>query len=228
VDEKFAFALRKIALLGGIDNYVAVSSRELGESLGMSQQSASKRILELLDARYLVRDLGARRQRIKITDAAVEELRREYNEYRRIFELTDQVTLHGKIVTGMGEGGYYITQKPYMDQFFYKLRFRPFEGTLNVKVVKEDLGKLEVIRSMPGVIIDGFEKDGRTFGKVTTYKARIRNIDCAIVVPERSHYEDVLEIVCKYHLKRTLSLNDGDMVDVIADLSPLSAEDYVS
>ncbi|MDR0778421.1 MAG: DUF120 domain-containing protein, partial [Methanomassiliicoccaceae archaeon] len=79
MDEKFAFALRKIALLGGMDNYVAVSSRELGEALGMSQQSASKRILELLDAKYLVRDLGARRQRIKITDAAVDELRREYN-----------------------------------------------------------------------------------------------------------------------------------------------------
>jgi riboflavin kinase len=228
VDEKFAFALRKIALLGGIDNYVAVSSRELGDALGMSQQSASKRILELLDAKYLVRDLGARRQRIKITDAAVEELRKEYNEYRRIFELTDQVTLHGKVATGMGEGGYYITQKPYMDQFFAKLRFRPFEGTLNVRVVKEDLGKLEIVKSMPGVIIDGFEKDGRTFGKVTAYKARIKNIDCAIVVPERSHYEDILEIVCKYHLKRTLSINDGDEVDVIADLSPLSAEDDVS
>ncbi|MDR0778659.1 MAG: DUF120 domain-containing protein [Methanomassiliicoccaceae archaeon] len=228
MDEKFAFALRKIALLGGIDNYVAVSSRELGDALGMSQQSASKRILELLDAKYLVRDLGARRQRIKITDAAVEELRKEYNEYRRIFELTDQVTLHGKVATGMGEGGYYITQKPYMDQFFAKLRFRPFEGTLNVRVVKEDLGKLEIVKSMPGVIIDGFEKDGRTFGKVTAYKARIKNIDCAIVVPERSHYEDILEIVCKYHLKRTLSINDGDEVDVIADLSPLSAEDDVS
>ncbi|MDR0791264.1 MAG: DUF120 domain-containing protein [Methanomassiliicoccaceae archaeon] len=228
MDEKFAFALRKIALLGGIDNYVAVSSRELGDALGMSQQSASKRILELLDAKYLVRDLGARRQRIKITESAVEELRKEYNEYRRIFELTDHVNLHGKVVTGMGEGGYYVTQKPYMDQFHSKLRFRPFEGTLNVKVAKEDLSKLEIVRSMPGVIIDGFEKDGRTFGKVTAYKARIRNIDCAIVVPERSHYDDVLEIVCKYHLKRTLSISDGDEVDVIADLSPLSAEDQIS
>jgi riboflavin kinase len=224
MDEKYAFALRKIALLGGINNYVAVSSRELGEALGMSQQSASKRILELLDEKYLIRDLGARRQRIKITDLGVDELRKEYNEYRRIFELTDHVTLRGKIVTGMGEGGYYINQKPYMDQFHAKLDFRPFEGTLNVKVVEEDLGKLEVIRNMPGHVIDGFEKDGRTFGNVIAYKARIHNIDCAIVVPVRSHYEDTLELVCKYHLRRTLSLKDGDDVAVIADLSPLSPE----
>jgi riboflavin kinase len=225
MDEKFSFALRKIALLGGIDNYVAVSSRELGDALGMSQQSASKRILELLDEKYLVRDLGARRQRIKITETGVEELKKEYNEYRRIFELTDHVTLHGQVVTGMGEGGYYITQKPYMDQFHGKLGFRPFEGTLNVRVVKEDLDKLEVVRSMPGHIIEGFEKDGRTFGEVVAYKAKIRNLECALVVPKRSHYEDMLEIVCKYHLRRTLSINDGDDVDVVVDLSPLSAED---
>lgn len=45
MDEKYTFALRKIALLGGMDDYIAVSSRELGEALEMSQQSASKRIL---------------------------------------------------------------------------------------------------------------------------------------------------------------------------------------
>jgi riboflavin kinase len=138
------------------------------------------------------------------------------------------VTLRGKIVTGMGEGGYYITQKPYMDQFQGKLDFRPYEGTLNVKVSKEDLGKLEVIRSMPGHVIDGFEKDGRTFGKVIAYKAKIHNIDCAIVIPTRSHYNDTLELVCKYHLRRTLSISDGDEVDVVVDLSPLSSENQIS
>ncbi|MCL2786241.1 MAG: DUF120 domain-containing protein [Methanomassiliicoccaceae archaeon] len=224
MDEKYSFSLRKIALLGGINNYIAVSSRELGDALGMSQQSASKRILELLEEKYLIRDLGARRQRIKITDIGVEELRKEYNEYRRIFELTDHVTLHGKISSGMGEGGYYINQKPYMDQFYAKLRFKPFEGTLNIKVAVEDLDKLEVVRNMPGHVIDGFEKDGRTFGKVMAYRAKIQNLDCAIVVPERSHYEDTMELVCKFHLRRTLSIKDGDDVAVIVDLTPLSPE----
>ena len=224
MDEKFAFALRRIALLGGIANYISVSSRELGEALGMSQQSASKRILELLDEKYLVRDLGARRQRIKITEAGVEELRKEYHEYRRIFELTDHVTLHGKVVGGMGEGGYYINQKQYMDQFLTKLGFKPFEGTLNVKVAKEDLDKLYVVRNMPGHLIEGFEKDGRTFGKVTAYKSRVQTIDCAIVVPERTHYDDMLELVSKFHLRRTLSIRDGDDIDVVVDLTPITSE----
>ena len=77
MDEKYTFALRKIALLGGIDDYIAVSSRELGDALEMSQQSASKRILELLEDKYITRDLGARKQRIKLTEKGLEELKKE-------------------------------------------------------------------------------------------------------------------------------------------------------
>ena len=214
MDEKYVFALRKIALLGGIDEYIAVSSRELGEALEMSQQSASKRILELLDEKLIIRDLGARRQRIKLTQQGVDELKKEYNEYRRIFELTDHITVRGKVAEGMGEGGYYICQKGYMEQFEKKLGFTPFEGTLNIVVDKDDIGKLELTRGTTGVHIDGFVNEGRTFGSVIAYKAKIRNIECAIIVPERSHYTDVVEIICHYHLRRTLSLGNGDSVDV--------------
>jgi len=218
MDEKFAFALRKIALLGGMDDYIAVSSRELGEALDMSQQSASKRILELLDAKLITRDLGARRQRIKLTEAGVEELRKEYNEYRRIFELTDHVTIKGTVRTGMGEGGYYICQKQYMDQFNVKLNFKPYEGTLNIEIDKDDLNKLEIIRNSEGHEISGFTSEGRSFGKVIAYKAKIRNIDCAIVVPERSHYSNIIEIVCQYHLRRTLSISDGDKIEIKVEI----------
>lgn len=218
MDEKYSFALRKLALLGAMDDYIAISSRELGDTLDMSQQSASKRILELLEEKLIVRDLGARRQRIKLTQKGVEELKKEYNEYRRIFELTDHVTIHGAVASGMGEGGYYICQEGYMTQFQSKLGFKPFEGTLNILVDAEDVGKLDVIRSIAGHLISGFQCDGRSFGDVIAYKAKIRNIDCAIVVPERSHYVDTIEIICQYHLRRTLSLNDGDHLEVKVNL----------
>ena len=196
MDEKYSFALRKLALLGAMDDYIAISSRELGEALEMSQQSASKRILELLDEKYIVRDLGARRQRIKLTQKGIDDLKKEYNEYRRIFELTDHITIHGSVVSGMGEGGYYICQDGYKAQFQSKLGFTPFEGTLNIQVDPEDVGKLDVVRSTAGIMISGFSND------------------CAIVVPERSHYVDTIEIICQYHLRRTLSLEDGDHIDV--------------
>ena len=218
MDEKYTFALRKLALIGGMDDYVAVSSRELGDTLEMSQQSASKRILELLDQGLIVRDLGARKQRIKLTPAGIDALKKEYNEYRRIFELTDHITIHGSVKDGMGEGGYYIGQKGYEDQFVDKLGFKPYSGTLNVCVDKEDVGKLDVIRGTAGIYINGFTDEGRSFGAVIAYKAKIKNIDCAVVVPERSHYVDVIEIICQYHLRRTLSIGTGDRVDVRVSL----------
>lgn len=214
MDEKYTFTLRKIALLGGLDDYIAVSSRELGTALNMSQQSASKRILELLELGLIVRDLGARKQRIKLTSTGVDELKKEYNEFRRIFELTDHITLHGAIKDGMGEGQYYIDQEGYQVQFEEKLGFKPYPGTLNISVDKEDIGKLDMVKSTAGIPINGFTHGGRSFGDVIAYKSKIKNIDCAVIVPARSHYVDIIEVICHYHLRRTLSLNTDDRLEV--------------
>lgn len=110
MDEKYTSAMRKLALLGAMDDYAAVSSKELGDALEMSQQSASKRILELLENGLIVRDLGARKQKIKITQKGVDELKREYNEYRRIFELSDAQPHAGNAeIRHGGAGGYQTT-----------------------------------------------------------------------------------------------------------------------
>ncbi|MBE6525658.1 MAG: DUF120 domain-containing protein [Thermoplasmata archaeon] len=218
MDEKHSFALRRIALLGGIDDYIAVSSRELGNALEMSQQSASKRILELLDEKLIVRDLGTRKQRIRLTEKGKDLLKKEYLEYRRIFEYSDQMVIHGEVASGLGEGGYYICQPGYSTQFEEILGFKPFEGTLNVTLAPEDVGKLEVIRSSKGHLINGFSSDDRTFGNVIAYKAKIKNIDCAIVIPERSHYRETLEIISHFHLRRSLGLVDGDKIEVKVEL----------
>lgn len=214
VEDRLVLALRKIALLGGLHDYVSLSSRELGDMLSMSQQSASKRILELLNEGWIVRDLGARRQRIKLTEKGVEALRTEYSEYQKIFETRDNIVIRGTVVTGMGEGQYYVTQDSYQEQFIARLGFRPYEGTLNLRVIPADLYKLDILRRSPGIRIRGFERSGRTFGDVLCHLATLQNIECAVVVPSRSHYEDVIEVLCKYHLRRTLGLKDGDQVDI--------------
>lgn len=218
MDERNLIALRKIALMGGIDDYIAISSRELGITLNMSQQSASNRILSLLEDNLIVRDLGIRKQRIKVTDAGLEALRNEYIEYRRIFELEDHIVIHGAVASGMGEGGYYICQKEYCEQFEKILGFKPYEGTLNLNIDKDDIGKIDVIRSTAGHLVKGFTNNGRSFGNVIVYKAKIRNLDCAVVVPERSHYKETIEIICQYHLRRTLSLKDGMRIDLKVEL----------
>ena len=80
------------------------------------------------------------------------------------------------------------------------------------------MGKLDIIKGSSGYLVNGFVSEGRSFGNVIVYKAKIRNIDCAVVVPERSHYREVIEIICQYHLRRTLSLNEGDSIDLRVDI----------
>lgn len=213
--------LKGIALSGGLDNAVALSTKELGELLGISQQSASKRILDLLEHGYISRETGYRKQRIRITPQGEEILRREYADLSRIFEYKERLVLRGFVTTGSGEGQYYLQQRMYKNQFTEVLGAEPYEGTLNLRIVGEEATKLEVLRRARGILVSGFRDKGRSFGDVKCFRAKVRNYLCAIVMPKRSHHRDVVELVCKDHLRSKLALSDGDQVEMNITLSPV-------
>jgi riboflavin kinase len=206
--------LKHLGLEGGIHNFVPISSRQLGDDLGISQQSASKKILELLEKDFIVRQLGARTQFIKITEKGLNLLRKEYSDYQRLFELADYISIQGIVTSGLGEGKYYVTQKGYMTQFVDKLWFKPYEGTLNIKISGQDLNKIELIRSLEGIPINGFEDHGRTFGSGKCFLCDIQGVECAIMMPIRSHYENVIEIISKHYLRDKLKLKDDDVIEL--------------
>ena len=201
--------LKHLGLEGGVNDFIPLSSGELARDLDISQQSASKKILELLDNEFIIRRLGARRQLIKITDKGLNILRKEYSDYQRLFELADYITIRG-----VGEGKYYVTQKGYMTQFKKKLWFKPYKGTLNIKISGRELNKIELIRNLEGIPIQGFEDAGRTFGKGKCFLCDIQGVECAIMLPHRSHYENVIEIISLHYLRDKLKLKDGDVVEI--------------
>jgi len=207
---KLVEVLKRLAIMGGISGTLSLSSRELGREMGISQQSASNWIIKLAQEGFIERQLGARKQTIKLSDKGIEELKREYADYRCIFEALGRLIIKGTVTSGFGEGRYYITQKGYSKQFIEKLDLDPYEGTLNLKLTPKELRSLELLKNSEGVKIEGFDKGGRTFGSVKCFHATINNVDCAVVLPKRSHYKDVLEVISKVHLRRTLSLKDGD------------------
>lgn len=206
--------LKSLALKGAISCAISISSREFGKEMGISQQSASNWIIKLASEGYIERQLGARSQMIKLSEKGLDTLKREYADYQHIFEAPGKLIIKGAVTTGFGEGKYYITQKDYVKQFMKKLKFEPYEGTLNLKVSTKDLRNLELLKNSEGIEIEGFKKGSRTFGAVKCFYATINNVDCAIVMPKRSHYKDVLEVISKAHLRRTLSLKDGDEVEL--------------
>ena len=210
--------LKGIALLGGTKEDVTLSSRELGKRIGVSQQSASERILELIREGLVSRDLATRRQRIKLTGKGMDLLRKEYADYQRIFEVRETVTISGAVASGLGEGAFYMRQRGYKDQFRSKLWFEPYEGTLNLRMQGADLAKLEVLRESPGIEISGFESGGRTFGGAKCFLATLGHLDCAIIIPIRSHYSEVIEVISKHYLRGALGLKDGDIAELIVQL----------
>ncbi len=210
--------IKAIALLGGMKEYVNLSSRELGKLVGVSQQSASQRILELIRDGLVARDLATRRQRIRLTPRGGEVLRKEYADYQRIFELKETMTISGSVTSGLREGAFYMRQKGYKDQFRKKLWFEPYEGTLNLKMAGPDLARLQILQETPGIEISGFEANGRAYGGAKCFLATIGHLDCAVIMPIRTHHTDVLEVISKHYLRNSLGLKDGDVVELLVTL----------
>ena len=206
--------LKQLGLKGAVNEYTPISSGELAQTLAISQQSASKKILELIDEELIVRQLGARKQLIRITDKGLNILRKEHSDYQRVFELAEHLTIHGTVASGMGDGQYYVTRKGYRVQFKSKLWFVPYKGTLNIKVTGSELSKFQVLKDHEGIPIDSFEDDGRTFGKGKCFLCSLQDQDCAIMIPNRSHYDDVIEVLAKKYLRDAVGLKDGDVVEL--------------
>lgn len=206
--------LKHIALIGGVKEYAALSSKALGTHLGVSQQSASQRILELLEAGLIQRDLAARKQRVRLSPKGLEALRKEYADYYRIFDVQDQLTVRGSVTSGLGEGAFYMRQKGYKEQFRNKLGYEPYEGTLNLRVQGGELAKLQILWDEAGIPIEGFTAADRTFGGAKVFPASIDGVECAAILPLRTHHTDNLELISRVHLRSKLDLSDGDTVAV--------------
>jgi riboflavin kinase len=208
--------LKAIALMGGCRGPVWISSQSFGESLGLSPQTASRRLKALEGQRLIDRSLRPDGQYVAVTPGGEEALRREYTDYCQIFgEGGGPYSLTGSVISGLGEGRYYMSLPAYRDQFRRVLGGDPFPGTLNLRLSSASRDVKRKVDNLPWTRIQGFVQDDRTFGEARTLPCRIRDIPCAIVVPGRSHYpDDVIEVISPVELRASLGLSDGDLVTV--------------
>jgi riboflavin kinase, archaea type len=204
--------LRLLAQLGADRAPVVVTSRAVGERIGVSQQAADRYLVALEKRGLLTRSLAQRRQRLLLTPPAIDLLRTEYHAYRRIFEGPARLAFEGKVTSGLGEGRYYLSQPGYVVQFTERLGYTPYPGTLNVRVAGEALTRVGLVGHWNGVRIDGFQASGRTFGGATCFAARMNGHACHLIHPDRTHYKDVVEFIAAAFLREALQLKDDDTV----------------
>ncbi|MDI9645453.1 MAG: winged helix-turn-helix domain-containing protein/riboflavin kinase [Archaeoglobales archaeon] len=207
--------LKTLALMNASKKVLKISSKELAEKIGQSLQTAARKLKELEEAGLIERQITKDGQHIVITERGMQLLYKEYLDYKKIFEELESLKLVGKVFSGIGEGGYYVSLEGYKKQFKEKVGFEPYPGTLNVKILKEYLFFRRRLDEEEGIVIEGFSTPDRTFGNVKAFKCKIGGIDGAIVMPKRTHYPaDVVEIIAPKKLREALKLKDGDLIEV--------------
>jgi riboflavin kinase len=209
--------LKSLALRGAHRGYVHVSTGELGAEMGVSQQTASNRLVALAAAGLIKRRRSQRGQDLALTKAGISLLRKELADYQRVFGGSGVITIKGTVSSGLGEGQYYLNKPGYKDQIKSKLGFAPYKGTLNVAVSEPEMAKLDMVPQDSRIRLDSFRADGRTYGEAECIPVSLGKVRCAIILPKRSHHESVLEIIAAEHLRTKLGLADGDAVEIAVE-----------
>lgn len=103
----------------------------------------------------------------------------------------------------------------YQKQFFERLGYYPYPGTLNLRLHPTSLEIRKKLETKEWMVINGFTSENRTFGDARCLPCRIEGIPCAIIVPGRTHYpDDIIEIISAVELRKDLDLSDKDKLTV--------------
>ncbi len=210
-------ALKKLALLGATKGPIQLSSSSFAKHISSSVQTASRRLQSLEQEGLISRTiLPAGGQRITITKSGKDVLRNEYYGYQKIFEpIKNEVVLRGEVITGLGEGQYYMSLEGYRTQFKDKVGFTPHPGTLNLILDDTSAVLRKKLDEDEGIPIHGFNSQQRTFGGGKCFRAMIEKVKGAAILPDRSHYPaDILEVIAPKNLRKALRLKDGDKISV--------------
>ena len=210
--------LVELLRLGAAESLLDVTSGVLGRRLSVSQQAASLRLTSLEMKGCIERKHSGRGVSVRLTSTGLEQLGEYYATLRDAFEPKSRsLEFVGTVFKGFGEGGYYISHPGYARQFVTVLGFKPFPGTLNLRLTgPEQRARRELLRNSTGLEVGGFVEGKRSFGPVKCFKATIGGrVPGAALAIERTHYDDsVLEVISASRLKSTLRLNDGDVCSV--------------
>jgi riboflavin kinase len=210
--------LSELLLCGAKNNFVELTTGEIAKKIKRSQQLASKELLDLEFFGYIKRNKKSKKYTIKVTEKGYQKVSDLFLFLKTAIESFKHIIdFEGHIITGMGEGAYYMSLKGYKQQFKEKLGYEPYPGTLNIKLNSSSYveAKKEMLK-YPSITIEGFSDQSRTFGWVKCYPAYINdsvNINSSILILERTHYDDsIIEIIAPFSIKEQFSLKNGDFI----------------
>lgn len=208
--------LLELYVMGGARGPVTVSSGSLGVSLGLSQQAVSKHLIALESEGLISRKRSGRGVSVSLTPKGCDQVVSLYSLLKAAVEGSREMTFHGTVTTGLGEGAYYVSLHGYRRQFRHLVGFEPYPGTLNLILRGNEVEMKRQLKFIPGLEVKGFRDEKRTYGPVKCFLAKVEGRhDAAVLLIERTHHSDsVLELIAPQNLRRALGLSDGSEVSV--------------
>ena len=125
--------------------------------------------------------------------------------------MVKKIKTNGIVISGNKKGTYFINLPWVKKQIIEKIGFKPYIGTLNLKVKNE--GKISELHKEKGITIE--PEKGYYEGKC--FRALLMNkTNCAVVIPNVPDYPcNLLEIIAPINLRKTLGLNNGMKIELI-------------
>ncbi|NOX71392.1 MAG: CTP-dependent riboflavin kinase [Candidatus Micrarchaeota archaeon] len=206
---------------GAFATSIPLTTSKIGNDLGESQQNVSRWLIKMEKGGLIFRKSGIKGYLIQITPEGERHLRNIKSEIEYALNRKGKVTLKGIVVTGIGDGKYYMSIAGYAREVKRKLGFRPYPGTLNIKLTDmTSIRQKEKIRAARGITIPGFVQGRRVLGSLKCFPATIDGVKCAVVIPDRSHHPfNIMEIISPFCLRRKLSISDGDEVKAEVEIN---------
>ncbi len=175
---------------GARHNYIDITTAELGNNIKKSQQSASRYLTDLEQNGLIERVASTfgRSMSVRVTEHGLDSIKSITDILQRSVSFADSdnftpVSLSGVLMSGMGEGAYYMALDGYTEQFRSKIGYVPFPGTLNVQLQRREYK--EIVRRLKsertGIMIKSFSDGQRTYGWAKCFPAILRVNDFAQV-----------------------------------------------
>jgi riboflavin kinase, archaea type len=199
--------IKYIAKKTDLYNEFKTSTIKFSKELNESQQNISRKLILMEKQKLIIKSTNNKGLTISLTQKSRDILKKELNELLILFKPKKE--LFGKIVNGLGEGAYYVNI--YSDKIKKITKFKPFLGTLNLKINKNDFENF--IMDLKPHLIKEFQNEKRTYGEIKIYDAILNNDKIAILKPKRTiHSDDIIEIIAPFNIKEKFNLKENDKI----------------
>lgn len=131
-----------------------------------------------------------------------------------------RLSMAGRVFSGMGRGKYYVGHPEYQRRFEVSLGYRPYPGTLNVKLEESAvIERLRALRSMNGARVEGFTQGGEVFSGLNCFNGTLNEERITLIFIDITHYnESVAELISPAYLRGKFGIKDGDAVNFAVEV----------